>query len=662
MPEEKRKKSKNNAEESKMVTPIAVSLSLLSIVYVADLFRYVGFDLIQLPYCSLFLALLLSLVFLKCPFKKGSVREKVPFYDVLLIILAISGPLYNLFFWEGQLLRMNFQEYYFFEYVFAFSTIILTLEATRRVLGLAMPLIAGFFIFHAMFSSYFPGFLHVGSPTIERVISTLIYNTQGVYGVALNTAAVVVIIFIIFGQFLLTTGAGDFFTNLAMALFGHVRGGPAKMAIGSSAAFGTLSGATTANVATTGAFSIPMMKKIGYNSEFAGAVETVASNGGQVMPPVMGVVAFIMAEWLGVSYLTVCLAALIPAFLYYLAEFIMVDIEAVKLNLKGLPRAECPPFWSTLKSGWFNIIPVLVIVLLIGLLRYSPQYSGLFALALLIVLYSIDYFIKYTRKGSGSDSLSLKRALKFLISGLRGGALNTLPAGVACATAGLIIGSLDLSQLGLKLSHTIVLLAGDSQFLLLVMAAICCFVLGVGMTSIPAYMMVVILVAPALQKFGISPLAAHFFVFYWAITSFITPPVALGAYVAAGIADASPLKTGIISMRLGIITYLVPFIFVYNPELLLIGKSLDIVMATITSIGGVVFLSYGISNLNFIKMVSPKNKIVPIVLVSGGILLMNPGLYSDLIGAGLGLIGMYLLKDIGGNKIKEESKRSLEFK
>ena len=520
-----------------IVGVLSTLLSVVSILYVGDFLKIFDIHLTQLPYLSLMLAILLALVLVKCPFKKGLTRDRVPFYDVILLILGVAGPLYNLFFWEQSLVRTSFQEYYGFEYALAFLTIIITLEATRRVLGLAMPLIASLFIVHALFSGHFPGFLHVGSPSMSRAVSTLVYSSEGIYGIALNTAAVVVVIFIIFGQFLLVSGAGNFFNDMAMALFGSVRGGPAKMAIASSAVFGTLTGATTANIATTGAITIPLMKKLGYRPNFAAAVEAVASNGGQIVPPVMGVVAFIMAEWLGMPYWDICLAAIIPAFLYYIALFLSVDSEAVRLNLKGLARSECPSAAETLKRGWCYVLPILTLIYLIGVLKYSPQFAGLYSLALLLILYLINVGIDFSKSQQSFGLDTLKSMGRFLLKGLSEGATSVLPAGMACATAGLVIGSLDLSQLGLKLSHGIVFLAGDSQFLLLLLAAVCCYILGIGMTSIPSYIMVVILVAPALKKFGVEPLVAHMFVFYWAITSFITPPIALGAYVAAAIAS-----------------------------------------------------------------------------------------------------------------------------
>jgi TRAP transporter 4TM/12TM fusion protein len=614
-------------DESLIVSVLAIALSLISIIYVSNFLKIFDIHLIQLPYLSLMLAILLALVLLKYSFN-GKVRiSRPPVYDILLIILGVAGPLYNFIFWEKQLTRMSFLEFYHFEYVFAFLTVIVTLEATRRVLGNAMTLIATFFVVHAVFSGNFPGFLYVGSPSLSRVVTTLVYSSQGIYGIAFNTAAVVVVVFTIFGQFLLVSGAGKFFNEMSMALFGRFRGGPAKMAVASSAVFGTLTGATTANIATTGAITIPLMKSLGYKKEFAAAVEAVASNGGQIVPPVMGVVAFIMAEWLGMPYWDVCLAAIIPAILYFLAIFVMVDSEAVHQNLKGLPSSQCPAAWKTLKGGWYYIFPILALIYMIGALRYSPEYSGLNALAILLVLCLIITTVEFVKAGERFGLDTVRSIAGFLIKGLSKGAIGVLPALMACATAGLVIGSLDLSQLGLKLSHGIVFLAGNSQFLLLVLAAACCYLLGIGMTSIPAYMMVVILVAPALQKFGIEPLISHMFVFYWAIASFITPPIALGAYVAAAIAEAQPMKTGFIAMRLGIVLYIVPFLFVYKPQLLLIGTGSDILVTTILSIAAVVLLSYGISRNLLVKLDWKES----LLLILAGAALCQESLYAILI-------------------------------
>lgn len=616
-------------DESWIVTVLATALSLVSILYVSNVLKIINIHFTQLPYLSLMLAILLALVLLKYSLN-GKVRKgQPPIYDIILILLGVAGPLYNFVFWEGQMARMSFLEFYHFEYTFAFFTIIVTLEATRRVLGNSMTLIAAFFVTHALFSGYFPSFLYVGSPSLSRAATTLVYSSQGLYGIAFYTAAVVVVVFTIFGQFLLVSGAGEFFNDMSMALFGRFRGGPAKMAVASSAVFGTLTGATTANIATTGAITIPLMKNLGYKKEFAAAVEAVASNGGQIVPPVMGVVAFIMAEWLGIPYWDVCLAAIIPAMLYFLAVFIMVDSEAVRQNLKGLSSRQCPSAWKTLKSGWYYIFPILALIYMIGALRYSPEYSGLYALVILLVLYLIITTIDFVKAEGRFGLGTLKSVAAFLINGLSKGAIGVLPALMACATAGLVIGSLDLSQFGLKLSHGIVFLAGDNQFLLLVLAAGCCYLLGIGMTSIPAYMMVVILVAPALQKFGIDPLISHMFVFYWAIASFITPPIALGAYVAAAIAEARPMKTGFIAMRLGVVLYIVPFLFVYKPELLLIGSPSSILGTTILATAAVVLLSYGISRTLLIKLEWKES----ILLLLAGAVLCQGSIYAILIAA-----------------------------
>ena len=625
-----------------VITVIATLLSLYAILYVLDVGQVFSRYVENVQHCAVVLAFFLSLTFLIHP-TNPKLKTKIPWYDIIIIILAIAGPLYLVFVWKSQQFRISFEEFHTVEYVLAFVTVLMVLEATKRIMGIAMPLVALFFIIHATFGSYFPGFLRVASATPARLAHILFYSNEGLYGIALSVASTVILMFIIFGQFLMKSGAGDFFVNLALSVLGHVRGGPAKVAVLASAFFGTMTGATTANIATTGVFTIPMMKKIGYRPEFAAAVETVASNGGQIMPPVMGTVAFIMAEWLNVSYWSICVAAFIPAVLYYVAEFIMVDGEAVRLGLKGSPRAECPPFWKTLRAGWFYVLPVVALIFLIGALRYSPQYSALYALAIMLALSAITGLLSVFKRKARLDSSTAKSSANLIINGLAGGAREALSAGTACATAGLIIGSLSLTQLGIKLSAAIVAVAGGNELLLLSLAAAACYVLGMGMSSVPCYMMVVILVAPALLKFGVPPLASHLFVFYWAITSFITPPVAVGSYVAAAIAKAKPMQTGFEAMRLGISTFIVPFMFVYRRGLLLEGTAGDIILTCAVSLIGIVLLSWGLGR-NALRQTSWTQSVL---LTIAGLLLVIPNWTVNITGAVIGgFILLWQIRDI----------------
>jgi TRAP transporter 4TM/12TM fusion protein len=578
---------------SKVVTVIGVVTSVYAILFVSHAFDAIGIFIPQLAHRSLILAFLLTLCLLLFP-ARGRSRAGVPWYDVLLILVGIAGPLYNFFTWAGNAERYAYQDFYLFETIFFFTTTLVVLEAGRRAVGLAMPLVALLFLLHMFFGNLLTGVFRVHQVKIPDVVSAFAYHDSGTYGIALGVAATIIIMFIIFSQFMFATGAGDFFIKLALSLFGHVRGGPAKVAVVASAFMGTMSGATTANIASTGVFTIPMMKRIGYKPEFAGGVECAASNGGQIMPPIMGLVAFVMAEWLGIAYWNIVLVSFIPALLYFMAVFIMVDSEAARLGLSGMPRSECPPVLKTLKEGWIFLLPVFLLVFLLGALMYSPETSVLYALGALLLLSLIrGAFGLYQKEGTTVQGVG-RSVWRTGISGLKGGATGMVRPGIATACAGLIIGALSITQLGIVLSDAAVALAGGSQLALLLLAAVACFILGMEMTSLPAYIMVVIVVAPALLEFGVPPLSAHLFVFWFAITSFATPPVAVGAYVAAGIAGASPMKTAWRAVRLSFCTYILPFMFVYNPALLLDGSAGEIALVVLASAVGVSLIAWGL--------------------------------------------------------------------
>jgi len=624
----------SDTARKKMATVVAVSMSIYAVMYVGRIFDAMGMFIPQLAHRSLFLAFLLTLCFLFLPIKGSKPKNGLPWYDILIILIAIAGPIYNFFAWKGNAERYAYQDLYLFEIVFAFTTIIAVLEATRRSLGPAMPLIALLFLLHMFFGNLIPGVFQVHQVTIVAVANAFVYHDAGVYGVALGVAATVIVMFIIFSQFMFATGAGDFMIKMALSLFGHVRGGPAKVAVVASGFMGMLSGATTANIASTGVFTIPLMKKTGYTPEFAGAVETVASNGGQIMPPVMGLVAFVMAQWLGVKYWSIALVSFIPAFLYFIAVFIMVDSEAARVGLRGMPRSECPPIIQTVKDGWIFLIPLFLLVFLLGALQYTPESSVLYATMALILLSAIKWAAVVPRSTAVNLQGSTQAAVRTGMKGLRGGGEGMIIPGIACACAGIIIGALSITQIGIVLSDAAVALAGDNLLILLALAAFACFILGMGMSSLPAYILVVIVVAPALLKFGVPPLSSHLFIFWFAIVSFITPPVAIGAYVAAGIAGGSPMRTGLIAARLGFCTYALPFMFVYNPALILQGSPGDIILAVVISLIGVALISWGIGGYFLTRENLPQQ----LLLLAAGILFITMQTQTVIIGLILGTI------------------------
>ena len=363
---------------AKLVTAITVGYGIYIILYISHTFSRFGIYIDVVQHRALFLVFIMTITFLTFPMTKRAPRDRVPWYDLLFLTLGVAGPLYMCFtYLELSDARYAFEEFYPFEIVLGILTLMATLEITRRAVGAPMVVLTLLFVAHMLLGENLPGALYVSRPSVEQFVHFLVFSTEGVHGMVLGVAATIIIMFVIFGQFLMVTPAGQFFINISLATLGHVRGGPAKVAVVASSFFGSLTGSPKANVATTGAFTIPMMKKVRYNSNYAGAVEAVASSGGQLVPPVMGACAFIMAQWLAIPYWSVVIAAFLPAILYYIAVFIAVDSEAVKNRLMGLPRDQCPSVKNTLKQGWAAIVPLVTLIFLLGVLHYSAPISAL---------------------------------------------------------------------------------------------------------------------------------------------------------------------------------------------------------------------------------------------------------------------------------------------
>jgi TRAP transporter 4TM/12TM fusion protein len=624
--------------KARIVSVIAITMALYNLFYFSHALEKMGIYILSASHAAANVGFILVLVFLLTRIKKGIAGDKIPWYDCMFAFLSALGTGYFFFMGRGMIMRDALPDILMTDLLMGSLTVVLLLEASRRVIGLAMPMIAIFFILETMFSNHIPGLFQGRGFSWGSIVKQLYVWDSGIFGIPMYVASTIVIAFIIFSNFLQHSGAGKFIIDVAFSLFGRFKGGPAKVAIFASALFGTISGSTSANVAGTGVFTIPMMKQVGYKPHFAGAVEAVASNGGQIMPPVMGAVAFIMCEFLQITYIAVCIAALIPAILYFLSVLIMVHLEALKEGLRGLPREMLPSFKKTMWSGWFYLIPILVLIFFLAFLQYSPEFAVLYALG---SLFLVGLF---NRK---SSILQLRKILECLESSGRA----MLEVGTACATAGIIIGCIGLSGLGQKLSTGLVFVSGGNLPILLVVTAIAAFILGMGMTSIPIYIMLVILVAPALIQMGVLPLAAHLFVFYWGLVSFITPPVCIAAFVAAAIAGSKPFQTGWQATKLGIASFIIPFFFVYSPVLLLKGPLWEIMQAVTTSTLGIVALSasvagYGLRHLNFWERS---------LLFGAAILLIHVGWKTDLLG--FALMGIVATNQaIGRRKLKDRTK------
>ncbi len=563
---------------------------------------------------SVHLAFAITLVFLIFPIHHGR-RETYPaplrLLDVGLALAAVAALLHLAATYKT--LAMRGGEAAPTDLWFGALLILLVLEGTRRLMGWPLPLITLASIVYTFFGDRIPGLWGHFPIDFEQFISYQYLTTEGLFGIPLGVSASFIFVFIMFGAFLVASGTGDFFIRFSNAVAGHFRGGPAKVAVISSGFFGTISGSAVANVVSTGSFTIPLMKTIGYRPVFAAAVESVASTGGQFMPPVMGAGAFIMADMLGIAYLEVVKAAILPGILYFLALFWMIHMEVLKLGLRGLSREELPPLIDTLKQGGHLMIPAF---LLLGflVLGYSPMKSGLWAI---ISVWLVSAMRKATRMDFND-----------VLTGMEKGATGCLEVALACACAGIVIGCVTQTGLGLKFSGLIIDAAGGHLLLSLVFIMVSSLILGMGLTTSAAYILTVILGGPVLIQLGVNPLAAHLFVFYYACLSTVTPPVALASFAGAAIAGAKPFATGFESMRLAAIAYVVPYFFVFSPELIWKGSLGAIGLAAFSATIGTIALGSGLMGY----LVTRLNWFSRVLLLSAGISLIKPGLWSDIAG------------------------------
>jgi TRAP transporter 4TM/12TM fusion protein len=495
--------------------------------------------------------------------------------------------------------------------------IVLILEGTRRTVGLPIVLVAVAFLAYGMLGPYMPDMLAHKGYSPQRLVSYLVWTTEGVFGIPIAVSATFVVVFIIFGAFLDKLGAGNFFIQLALALTGRRRGGPALTSVVASGLMGSISGSSVSNVVTTGTFTIPLMKRTGYSPLFAGAVEAVASTGGQIMPPVMGAGAFVMAELLGTSYAHIALAAVIPALLYFLSVGLMVYFEAQRKQLKVLTKEEVPNALDTLRKGYHLLIPLLVLIYLLVVEQLSPMLSGFYAICTLVVTSSAYIVVREKRF-----------PWREIIEALEKGIITAAPVAMACAAAGMVIGVVSLTGLGVRFTQMVIHLSGGVLWLGGLLTMVACIILGMGLPTTAAYIITAILGVPALTDMGVSPLQAHMFIFYFAIISFITPPVAISAYAASGIAGTNAMNTGFQSFKLGLAGFIVPFLFLYSPSIVLEGSVLHIILNSLTALLGVTALAAGLVGWFFM----PLKFWLRLIFLVSAIALIVPNLLASLVG------------------------------
>ena len=533
-------------------------------------------------------------VFLLYPGKKAQDKSLIPWYDWILAAMAGVGTGYIVFFFN-EIARRG-AEVQPHEIWLGIMTIILVLEAGRRVVGKVLPVMSIIFLFYCYFGRYMPYmFMHRGY-SINRIIQHMYLTQEGIFGVALGVSSTFVFMFILFGAFLSKSGGARFFNDLALAIAGHAPGGPAKVAIVASGLLGTINGSSVANVATTGAFTIPLMKKVGYKPEFAGAVEACASTGGQLMPPIMGAGAFIMSEFLGISYLRIAAAAIIPAFLYYSALFVAVHIRARDRNLQGLSRDLLPKLKVVIQNDGHLVLPLVIIIAML-LNKFTPLAAAFWGI---ISVVAVSMLRAHTRMG-----------FKDIFDSLEEGARSALGVALACALVGFIVGTSSLTALGLTISNNIIDIAKGYLFPTLMLSMVACLVLGMGLPTTANYIVTSTMIAPALIKMGVLPLAAHMFVFYFGIMADLTPPVCLAAFTGAGIAGGNPSATGFTATRIALVAYLIPFSFIYTPVILLEGAAFMPLAILITaSLVGVVGIASALQGWMFNRIGYPVRLII----------------------------------------------------
>ncbi len=608
--------------------PVKYFIAIICILY--SLFHlYITFNpMPALLQRSVHVGVGFALIFLIFPANKTSSRKKVAWYDWIWFALSLSGMAYLIYEYQdivtsrGGIANQT-------DVIFSIITVICVLEGSRRITGWILPILASIFLLYPFIShlDFMPDRLLTRPYDFGDIFGQLFLKTEGLYSVAIGASVTFIFLFILFGAFLARSGMGQLFNDLALALAGDKKGGPAKVAVISSGFMGSINGSALSNVVSTGAFTIPLMKKVGYHKDFAGAVEASASVGGQILPPIMGASAFIMAETTGLPYSTIALAALLPAVLYYLGVIAQVHFRAGRRNLKGIARENLPQVKEVLKARGHMLLPIVFLIYL--LIENVPVgYAAAYTIGFTVV---ISMLRKETRMG-----------ITDILGALEDGARQSLAVMAACAVVGIIIGVVSLTSFGTVMTSSIVTLGAGSLFFTLILTMLASMVLGMGLPSIPAYIITATMAAPALAGFDIPILSAHMFVFYFGVFANITPPVCLAAFAGAGISGGDPMKTGFLALKLALAGFIVPFMFIYNPAMLMIDPTglavtakefplppiIEIMTAVVTSIVGVIGLSAALEGYFRGSM----NPLMRAILTVGALLLIYPEIITGIVG------------------------------
>jgi len=564
----------------KIQTFIGIFVPLFGVAYILNIpYYFTKITFFTQQFLGVLLALILAYLYLILPASPRMAKNpKVPWYDWILILASLCGGFYIALFYPTLLMSTGIVTYK--SWLFGGAMLISVIEATRRLTGWALVIIIAVFALYGRFGYLMPGFLATKEITWGRLINQVYFGSDFIFGTALLTAGAIVFAFVLFGQFLFGTGGAKFLLDLAQASMGKYRGGPAKISVVASGLMGTLSGSAVGNVAAVGIVTIPLMTRTGYAPYFAAAVEAVSSTGGIIMPPVMGASAFIMAQLLGIPFFQVVLVALVPAVLYYLALFLQVDLRAAKRGLRGIPKAELPSVKATLLYGWIYILPIVVLIYSLFASRLPAQICAIYSVLSLLIVASIR---PSTRK--------FWRNIPSMLEDTTKGLLHVI---VICGAAGMVIGVMSYTGLGISFSQILVKASGGSLLLLAILTAIASSILGMGMPIIACYLFLATVAAPAMVSMGVQPILAHLFVFYYGAYSFLTPPVCLAVYAASSIAKSPVMKTSWQAMKLAIAGYVIPFIFIYKPSMVFMGTPMAIVLAIIDAIIAVFCLAIAV--------------------------------------------------------------------
>ena len=601
------------------------------------------------------LAFVQLLAFLLFPATKKMPRNTLPFYDVILALMGAGCWMYIVINFDSLVRRSGNNTV--LDVIIGIIGILILFESCRRIVGFPIMIIASIFVIYAFTGKYLPGFLHHRGYSLQRVVCHLFYNTEGIMGTPIGACSTFIFLFILFGALLEKTGIGQFFIDVCNAIAGGASGGPAKVAVLSSALLGTVSGSSVSNTVGSGSFTIPMMKKLAYRGEFAGAVEASASTGGQLMPPIMGAAAFLMAESLGLPYITIVKGAIIPAVLYFTGIFITVHLEAKKSGLKGLPKEELPRFLPLFLSKGYMLLPLLVIIWFLC----SGKTAVFAALMGILSCILIGFAVSIVDLAKGRKPTFVSRDI---IDVMCSAARNIISVAIACGMAGIIIGIVTLTGLGLKLGAGLISLAGGKLFFTLLFTMLASIILGMGAPTTANYLITSTITAGAIIQLGVQPLAAHMFAFYFGIIADVTPPVALAAIAGAAIAKAKPMRTAVNATKLAIGAFIIPYMFVYNPQMLMINTSVPtLIFILITALIGMFGLSVSLEGYGFgftgilHGSDKPKGLIIALDIIErllfafAGILCVIPETRSDIIG--LSLMTLLIIYQIVIKKIKK---------